>query len=297
MFDRVGTVLHSFSDPGGEAARLEEMGFDIACCGEHVSFNVPTANSIVSLAVAAGATSSIELMSSVVLTPLYPPALLAKLGASLQVASAGRYHLGVGIGGEIPAEFEACGVPVGERGARTNEALEIVRLLWSTDDAHFDGRFDSFHHVTISPRHRTPPPVWVSGRSEAAMRRAARFGDGWLPYMYTPEQYAASVSTITSLRDDHRPFHRGLFIWGAVDEVAAQARDRAIEHLSTTYAQDFSRLVDRYAFAGTPDDVVRRFGEFADAGVDTLTVGFACRPDEVDRMRDLFADAVLPHLR
>ena len=297
MFDRVGTVLHSLTDPATEAAELEEMGFDLACAGEHVSFNVPVGNSIVSLAVAAGATTTIELMSSVVLAPLYPPALLAKLGAALHVASNGRYHLGVGIGGEIPAEFDACGVPRRERGARTNEALEIIRLLWSTDDAHFEGRFDSFRHVTIAPRRTSPPPIWVSGRSEPAMRRAARFGDGWLPYMFTPDQYASSVATIASLREREDALRHGLFIWGAVHEDGDLARSLAVDHLSQTYAQDFSGLVDRYTFVGTPDDVVHRFGEFAEAGVDTLTVGFACPPNHVERMRGLFVDAVLPRLR
>src|SRR3954451_9213777 len=105
-------ALQSAADPAAEARALEASGFHFACAGEHVSFNVPVGNSFVSLAVAAGATTSIKLMSTIVLAPLYPPALLAKLGAALDVASGGRYHLGVGIGGEIAAEFRACGVPL-----------------------------------------------------------------------------------------------------------------------------------------------------------------------------------------
>src|SRR3954453_17516021 len=183
-------ALQSAADPGADARALESSGFDYACAGEHVSFNVPVGNSFVSLSVAAGATSRIRLMSTIVLAPLYPAALLAKLGAALHVASGGRYNLGVGVGGEMPKEFAACGVPVHERGARTNEALEIIRLLWSTDRAAFRGRFNSFDGVTIAPRRDHPPAIWVSGRSDAAMRRTARFGDGWLPYMYPPERFA-----------------------------------------------------------------------------------------------------------
>jgi probable F420-dependent oxidoreductase len=292
----VGAALQSANTPATEAQELEAAGFHYACAGEHVSFNVPAGNSFISLSVAAGATTTIKLMSTIVLVPLYPPALLAKLGAALDVASGGRYHLGVGIGGEIPAEFQACGIPVAERGARTNEALEVIRLLWSTDKASFRGRFDEFDGVTISPRRDPPPPIWVSGRAEAAMRRAARFGDGWLPYMYTPEMLADSMTTIAAMRDRDDPMQAGLFIWGCVHEDGDVARSMAIESLSKTYAQDFSRLVDKYAFAGTPDDVVGRLRQFADAGATTVIVSFACPRNHLDASRRLFAERVLPAL-
>jgi probable F420-dependent oxidoreductase len=293
----VGLTLQSASDPAGEAAALEAAGYRYATVGEHVSFNVPVTNSFISLAAAAGATTTLELMSGIVLAPLYPPALLAKLGAALAVASGGRYHMGVGIGGEIPAEFEACGVPVAERGARTDEALEIVRLLWSTDHAAYTGRFTSFSDVTIAPRVDPPPPIWVSGRSEAAMRRAARFGDGWFPYMYTPEMYASSLTTIASRREHETPVRRGLFMWGCVHEDRSVAERWAADALSTTYAQDFSRLVGKYAFVGTPDDVITRIAEFADAGVDTLLCSFACPGSQVAATRDLFTAEVLPRVQ
>ena len=236
-------------------------------------------------------------MSTIVLTPLYPAALLAKLGAALHVASSGRYNLGVGVGGEMPKEFAACGVPVHERGARTNEALEIIRLLWSTDRAAFSGRFNAFEGVTIAPRRDDPPAIWVSGRSSAAMRRTARFGDGWLPYMYTPEMFADSMRQIETAREHGRPVQGGLFIWGCVHEDRATAQKWAIDGLSKTYAQDFSKLVGKYAFAGDPGDVISRFREFADAGVRTLVASFACPRDEMDAVRRLFAEEVLPALK
>ena len=128
------------------------------------------------------------------------------------------------------------------------------------------------------------------------MRRAARFGDGWLPYMYTPEMLADSMTTIESMRDRDEPVRAGLFIWGCVHEDRDVARTMAIESLSKTYAQDFSRLVDKYAFAGTPDDVVTRLGQFADAGATTVIVSFACPRNHLDAARRLFAERVLPAL-
>ncbi|MDH4145940.1 MAG: LLM class flavin-dependent oxidoreductase, partial [Acidimicrobiia bacterium] len=119
-------LLHEAKD---EARTAEALGYDYLLSGEHVSFHGPVSNTIVSLAAAAGATERIKLMSGIVLVPLYPPALLAKQVAMLDVVSGGRYSFGVGVGGEMAKEFEACGVPVNERGARTNEALEIITRL------------------------------------------------------------------------------------------------------------------------------------------------------------------------
>ena len=297
MAIEIGMVLQSASHLAEEARLLESFGCDYACAGEHVSFNVPVGNSFITLSVAAGATTAIGLMSTIVLTPLYPAALLAKLGASLHVASGGRYSLGVGVGGELPNEFDACGVPVQERGARTNEALEILRLLWSTDKAVFRGRFNSFEQVTIAPRRDPPPPIWVSGRSSAAMRRAARSGDGWLPYMYTPEMLSDSLAQVETMRDQDRPVRGGLFIWGCVHEDRDTAQKWAVDGLSKTYAQDFAKLVGKYAFAGNPDDVVTRLREFGDAGAQTIVVSFACPQREIDAVRRLFATQVLPALK
>ena len=82
-------------------------------------------------------------MSTITLLPLYPAVLAAKQAAALDVASGGRFHMGIGVGGELPREFEASGVPVSQRGARTNEALEIMRRLFTEDDVHFDGEIQS----------------------------------------------------------------------------------------------------------------------------------------------------------
>ena len=168
----VGAALQSATSPDREAQELEAAGFHYAAAGEHVSFNVPAGNSFISLSVAAGATSRIKLMSTIVLAPLYPPALLAKLGAALDVASGGRYHLGVGIGGRSPPS-SACG-------SRSASAARARTRRWRSSaccgrrtEPDFSGRFNEFDGVTISPRRDPPPPIWVSGRAEAAMRRAA----------------------------------------------------------------------------------------------------------------------------
>ena len=242
-----GISLHRIDDVADAARHYEDLGYDYVTAGEHVSFNVAVSNSFISLAVAAGATKRIKLMNSIALVPLYPAALLAKLGAALDVASHGRFHLGVGVGGEIPREFEACGVPLNERGARTNEALGLIKRLWTEQSVTFEGKFNTFNDVSIAPRPTSQPhpPIWVSGRKDAAMRRVARYGDGWLPYMYTTDHLRESVETIARMRSEEgndTPVRTGLFIFFCVHRDGEEARAQAVRRLSKQYAQDFSKL-------------------------------------------------------
>src|SRR5579885_745730 len=139
-----GAALASMKDIPKAAKMAESLGYDYLCSGEHMMFHGAVPNSLITLAVAAGATSKIKLMSTVVLLPLYTPMVLAKMTAVLDVASDGRYHMGIGVGGEFPKEFEACGVPVKQRGSRSNEALEVITKLWTGKNVAFDGRYTKF---------------------------------------------------------------------------------------------------------------------------------------------------------
>jgi probable F420-dependent oxidoreductase len=286
-----------------EARRAEELGYDYLLTGEHLMFHVPTANNLVSLAAAAGATDRIKLMSGIVLVPLYPAALLAKQVAVLDVVSGGRFSLGVGVGGEFPKEFDAVGVPVKERGARTDEALRVLDLLLTQKDVHFDGRFTKLDGVSISPRGVQTPrlPFWVAGRKDVAMRRAARHAEGWLPYMYTPEMLDESMTKIAGFTEDAgRPagtVKGGLFIFSCVHEDRATALDLANQQLSRQYNQDFSKLVDKYTIAGSPDDCIARIQQYIDAGARTIMFSQGCPPDYVEENTRLLAETVIPAFR
>ena len=137
-------------------------------------------------------TERITLGAGIVLLPLRHPSVVAKEFASLDYVSRGRLILGVGVGGEGEKDFEAVGVDPRERGARTNEAMRALRALFGPQPASFEGRFFSFAEVEIAPGSpRTGgPPLWVGGRSEAAIRRAAELGDGWIPIFVSPARFA-----------------------------------------------------------------------------------------------------------
>ena len=199
-----GTTLRTPDNIEALAQQIEGLGFGILGCGEHVSFHGDSANGFVSLSVAAGVTNHIRLMSAITLVPLYPAALLAKLGAALDIASGGRYTMGVGVGGEFPSEFEACGVPVKQRGSRTDDALEVLTRVWSETNVTYEGRYTTLKNFSIKPLpiQKPRPPIYVSGRSDAAMRRAAKYADGWIPYMYTPEHLAQSIQKIKGYAEE-----------------------------------------------------------------------------------------------
>jgi probable F420-dependent oxidoreductase len=297
-----GLAMRRADKVAEQAQAIENLGYDYATTGEHVFFHVPCSNAFISLAVAAGATTRLKLMSTITLLPLYPAVLAAKQAAALDVASGGRFHMGIGVGGELPREFEASGVPVSERGARTNEALEIMKLLFTENDVHFDGKFSQLSGVTLEPKplQQPSPPIWISGRKDAAWRRAARFGTGWLPYMYTPDMLAESNQQIAKYRADEAnesPVDPGLFIFFCCHEDNATAVEYANQRLSKQYNQDFSQMIDKYAIAGDPDRCVARLREYVDAGARTVILSAASPMSYVEEAESFMAQEVLPRFR
>ncbi|MBO0815838.1 MAG: LLM class flavin-dependent oxidoreductase [Actinobacteria bacterium] len=281
------------------AQRAERLGFDYFCCGEHVFFHGPVPNAFVALAAAAGATERIRLLSALTVLPVYPAALAAKLVATLDQVSRGRFEFGVGVGGEHPPEFEAVGVPVTERGRRADEALDLLAQLFGGAPVSWQGRFTAIHGQALEPAPRQRPrlPVWIGGRRRAAMRRAARYGDVWLPYLVTPERLASGLGRVRELATE---FGRGsaavrgaVFCWTAVDTQPARARRTVVTAVGDAYRQDFTGLT-HYLLYGTPGQVARRVGEFAEAGARDLVVAPAGTATETDRTIELFAAEVLP---
>jgi alkanesulfonate monooxygenase SsuD/methylene tetrahydromethanopterin reductase-like flavin-dependent oxidoreductase (luciferase family) len=227
---------------------------------------------------------------------------VAKQVADLDVTSGGRLALGVGIGGEYPQEFRATGVPIGERGKRLDEAIPLLRRLWSAEEITHQGDFYPMEEVRIhpAPRQGTALPVLVAGRKEAAMRRAARLGDGWMPYLYSPRRYRASVETVRAhaaeAGRDLAHFSWSQFTAFNVQRDSAVARADAATFLGGTYDQSFEEMITRVAAVGTAPEVAQRLSEYIDAGVRHFVFMAATTGDMLDQARTLLAD-VLPALR
>jgi probable F420-dependent oxidoreductase len=266
---RVGVVT---SGDALEARDLEDRPIDSLWVGGHIASRNPSPEAMIGLARLATVTERVAVGSSILLLPLYPPALLAKQIADLDRASGGRLILGVGIGGEYPQEFRAVGVPIEERGRRTNEIIPLLRRLWAATEVTHEGPYYAMQEIKIHPAPAQPggPPVVVAGRKEAAMRRAATLGDGWFPYLYSPRRYAESATTINQVAAeagrDLSEFMWCVWIFLNINEDGGTAREEAARSMSGNYNQDFRAMVDRVAAAGTAGEVTRRIIESYDAG-------------------------------
>ena len=145
----------------------------------------------------AGVTSRIALGTSVVILPYRSPIPVAKLLASVDVLSGGRLMVGAAIGW-MEGEFDALGVPFKERVSRSEEALELFRTLWTQEHPEIETKHHHLHDVTFSPMplQKPRPPLYVGGNSEGALRRVARFGDGWHSTSTTVDGFRQSVETV-----------------------------------------------------------------------------------------------------
>jgi len=291
-----------------EARWIEELGFEYFAAGEHYMRGDPpgpTHASIPLLGVAAGATEKIRVLSSILLTPFYHPTVLAKLTNTLDIASGGRLTLGVGVGGEFPMEFDAAGLQVSQRGRRTNECLEVLRLLWTEERVSYQGRHFQLNNVTVTPRpaQHPHPPVWVSGRREPAMLRAARLGDGWLPYFYDPDRYRSSVETITRDAEEHARnishFQWAYFPYISIYDTVDMAAEVAAEALGGRYLYGggFRDIVERYCLLGPVESCIARLQEYIDAGARHIVFAVACPREDRARHLETIAKEIIPHFR
>jgi len=282
-----------------EIRAAEVLGFDSLWVTDHLAFHVPLVDAMALLSFAAAVTERVTLGTSIYLLPLRSTLATAKQAASVDVLSEGRLVLGVGIGGEYPPEFAAAGVEVETRGARADETIPLLRRLWTEDDVAHDGRFERFPSLTLSPKPARlgGPPIWVGGRSPAAMRRAGRLGDGYISHMATPEHIGANLERIDAAAGEagrgRVPFSVAGYFFTWIDDTVDAAAEGAAEHLERVYAMPFGENVRRYCLLGPPDAVRARLQAYVDAGLRHVIVAPLAREAE---MIERFAREVRPGL-
>ena len=303
---RFGVQLSGIQPPREQfelARRVEELGYESLWTGDHVSFHNPLYESLTLLATYASITSRVRLGTAVYLLALRSAAIAAKMTSTLDVLSGGRLIFGVGVGGENPKEFEVCGVPHGERGARVSEAIDAVRTLWRDTPATFKGRFTHFEGVSIDPKPvQTPgPPIWIGGRSEAALARAGRQGDGWVSYVVQPERYAQSLDKIRSVAQhagrtlDHFAAAHLAFI--TVGRDYETAKSAWVKFLTKRYAQDFEPLAKKYGIIGTAEQCAEQIDKFRAAGCNYVIVNPIGEPEQEREQLERVAAEIVSRFR
>lgn len=263
---RLGTTGEMVLD----AARLaENVGLDGIIAGDHVNFYGYGNDGLITLTAAAAVTERIELKTAVYLLPLRHPVPVALQVAQLDQLSMGRFVLGIGVGGEDPHEFTSSGIDPKTRGARTNEAIQILKRLWTEDHVTFEGKHYQLDDVTLYPKPFRPVPIFVGGRSDAALRRAGRFGDGYTGIWLTPERFREAGQRIAEVAAaagrDPAEVELGMQYWTSVSDSRETARGFVARGMQGTYKLPFERF-ERYTPFGSAGEVAEYLAPFVEAG-------------------------------
>jgi probable F420-dependent oxidoreductase len=282
----VGLGLMEFPFGGGGAYwrwvdLCEESGLDSIWQTDRLLSREPMLECISVMAALAGRTCRLKFGMNVVSLTLRDPVLLAKQCATIDVLSEGRLLPAFGIGSPRAPEWTALHIDTKTRGRKTDEALEVIGRLWREESVDFVGEHFRLTGASILPKPvQANLPMWIGGSSEAAIRRTARFGTGWLGGPETPAEAGRIVAAIRaalpetgrSIEEDHYgasfPFHFG------------RSGDRMLERPMQAYEKRTGRDPQGYFAIGDADAIVSRIAEYIDAGVSKFVLRPAATGDE-----------------
>jgi probable F420-dependent oxidoreductase len=311
------------------AALAERLGFDgvsvqdhllsshgTSPCGHnHAGDDRDVLESLTTLAFVAARTSRVKLLTGVLVLPYRGPIWVAKMGATVDRLSNGRLVLGVGIGWPKSrtadatqqmgahaalAGREAALFDLGEpRWKLMNEALEALVRLWADEPADLHGDLIAFDGVDMRPLpvQRPHPPIWVGGRADAVLDRAAKLADGWFPSQASVETLATGAVRVRQVAADAgRPEPRiAVNLFTSVDRDGAKARDVVRDGLGHRFKDETA--LEASTIAGTPAEVVERMRRYVDAGCSAFDLKILpLQTEPTLSQMQLIADEVLPHL-
>jgi alkanesulfonate monooxygenase SsuD/methylene tetrahydromethanopterin reductase-like flavin-dependent oxidoreductase (luciferase family) len=275
---RVGMFLPGdLLDRGAQAAgaflaEVEQAGITHVCCGDHVSFGGGLGlgfDGLLQATTLAMLHPALPIHTGVYLLPLRHPVLVARQLADLSQIAPGRLTFGVGIGGEDRHEVSICGVDPATRGQRMNECLTAVRQLMTGKPVSMHNAFFDFDDAVIAPTPTEPIPIIVGGRSDAAIRRAGRLGDGWLGIWNSPSRFATAVQMVADEADRagraDPPTGQAMQVWCGFADSREAARACLAPTMEAFYQLPFERF-ERYCPYGTADDVAEFLAPYVDAG-------------------------------
>jgi len=233
-------ALIPFGDTGGDASlvrdyalSLEEMGYDFLEAPDHVLGGKPEPGTtpadalyhdpFVLLSYLAGVTKKLEFSTGVLILPQRQTALVAKQAACLDVLCGGRFRLGIGVGWN-EVEFTGLNENFHNRGRRSEEQVQVMQALWKDQYVDFKGRYHTIDNAGINPRPASGRvPVWYGGHHEHTLPRIAKWGDGWMPNAYPPDQSALDIfATLRRLTEEagRDPASVGIEVWTSCGDTS-----------------------------------------------------------------------------
>lgn len=263
-------------------AAIAASGFNHMYLADHVSFrNGSGTDGFVNVAALSQLHDTLGVMISIYLLPLRHPLPVARQLASMHDIAPGRMMFGVGVGGEDRHEIEVCGVDPSTRGQRTNESLQIIRQLLQGDNVTFKGKHFDLTDALIKPRVDPAIPIIIGGRSNAALERTGRFGDGWVGVWCSERRYAEAVTLIQTTAERHgrgkTQWLHGYQPWVGVHTHAGQAQQAVKKQMEAFYKVPFEKFA-RYTPFGTPREVAEQLVGYAAAGCRMFNLKI-CTPD------------------
>jgi alkanesulfonate monooxygenase SsuD/methylene tetrahydromethanopterin reductase-like flavin-dependent oxidoreductase (luciferase family) len=272
-------LMRQPDEPAGsracDLAALASAGLDHVVTADHVSFRVGAGRDGLIDAAGLLASGCLPVYVGLYLLALRHPVLVARQLSTLAEGSPGRLVLGVGVGGEDRHEVEVCGVDPRTRGRRMDECLTVLRALLAGESLTHHGHFFELDRALVLPAPSRPVPIVVGGRSDAALRRAARLGDGWLGIWVSARRYAEAVSRITDLAAEAGrgdvAWRHGLNVWCGLGEDPADGREHLAAAMTAMYGLPFEAF-ERWSPSGSPEDVAAFLAPYVDAGARDLNL-------------------------
>lgn len=269
----VTPALDLFSRPHAERQRLvrevSSAGIDHVFFADHVSFHSGAGtDGMVAASAIANLDPDVGVYIAVYLLALRHPVPVARQLANLAEMAPGRVSFGVGVGGEDRHEIEVCGVDPRTRGRRTDAALDIVGRLLAGEHVDHHDEFFEIADAIIRPVPQVPIPVYVGGRSDAAVTRAGRFADGWLASWCSPRRFAEAVGLFESVAGEHGRTpagDHGIQLWVGVGDDVESARALVKRGMEGFYKIPFE-LFEKYTPMGSPAQIAETLRPYIDAG-------------------------------
>ncbi|MBX3706041.1 MAG: LLM class flavin-dependent oxidoreductase [Pseudomonadales bacterium] len=256
-------------------ARILDAGIDHVFVADHVSFHVGAGmDGLINAATLTALDARLKVCVGVYLLALRHPVTVARQLATLAETAPGQVLLGIGVGGEDRNEFAMCGIDPRTRGARTDEALGIVQRLLTGEPLDHQGRFYQFERGWIRPKPSQPIPMLIGGRTDKALARAARFGDGWLAVWCSPQRFAAATAEVDAAAQAAgraAPRLHGLQVWVGIDNDRDKARARLARGMESFYRIPFAKF-EKYSPWGSAAEIADFLAAYRDAGCELFNI-------------------------